>query len=63
MTLEQLIAFGLTVIAKVTMAIMEASQGKLTPEEALSRISEAAQQDRDVDARVDSAIKQKFPEE
>lgn len=52
--------FGLEVISKVTRAILDAGQGKLTPEQAIAQIQEATRQDGAVDAKANAALDKKF---
>jgi len=61
MTVAALIAFGVDVVAKVIKAVIDAKEGKITPEQALARIADAGRQDDAVDATVDAAIARKFP--
>lgn len=63
MTLAQLVVFGLGVIRDITAAVVDATNGHITPEQALERIAAAARQDAAVDARVDDRLNQKFGEE
>jgi hypothetical protein len=60
MTLVEAILFALDAGGKIIRAAYEALDGKITPDELLARVAAVSKSARDVDARVDAAIEEKF---